>query len=239
MRACTHGSWAHRQRAAQHLWLENTLIICSCVPDAGGIRTSDLGISNPTLYQLSHPTTLLAKPLSYVIISLSLLSVLSSADTHKRRNDVLDRQKWNMTVEGKNTNQCDLWLWYRPRVGSVLSPYYPAWQRSYCKNTVRGAKRRGSQLNVGKTKDVSIDFRRNETEYGGIKIKGKGYIAWGISGPLMSVKIFDRCFIQPLLAVFSLLEWLAGVGSASRQTKTDSTRTSRRLVGWWGEGQKA
>ena len=43
--------------SAQYFLLGKTLTNLLCVPDAGGVQTSDLWISNPTLYQLSHPIT--------------------------------------------------------------------------------------------------------------------------------------------------------------------------------------
>ena len=53
----THGGWAHRQRVSTTFWLGTNVTNLCCAPDAGGVRTSDLRISNPTLYQLSHPVT--------------------------------------------------------------------------------------------------------------------------------------------------------------------------------------
>ena len=40
--------------SAQHFLLGETLTNFSCAPDAGGVRTSDLWIPNPKVYQLSH-----------------------------------------------------------------------------------------------------------------------------------------------------------------------------------------
>ena len=45
-----------RQRISTFLTRKKpTLTNCSCAPDAGGVRTSDLWVSNLTLYPLSHP----------------------------------------------------------------------------------------------------------------------------------------------------------------------------------------
>ena len=58
MRACTHGGLAHRLRVSTTFLTEKLSPFFSCAPDAGGDRTFDpldLWISNPTLYQLSHP----------------------------------------------------------------------------------------------------------------------------------------------------------------------------------------
>ena len=58
-RTCTHGGLG-APIASQHniiFWLGKTLTHFSCALDAGGFRTSDLWISNSTLYQLSQPIT--------------------------------------------------------------------------------------------------------------------------------------------------------------------------------------
>ena len=49
---------------SQHNFFDSEKLstICSCVPDAGGVRTSDildLWLLNPTLYQLSYPVPVL------------------------------------------------------------------------------------------------------------------------------------------------------------------------------------
>ena len=45
----------HTDKSAPIFWLGKTLTNFSCAPDR--VRTSDLWISSPTLYQLSHPIT--------------------------------------------------------------------------------------------------------------------------------------------------------------------------------------
>ena len=59
MRACTHEDWLATPTASQHNAFdsEKTLTNIACAPDAGGVGTSDLWISNQTLYQLSHPVS--------------------------------------------------------------------------------------------------------------------------------------------------------------------------------------
>ena len=54
------GGWAHHtdSESPQHFSLAKTLTTSSCAPDAGGVPTSALWISSPTLYPLSHPVTL-------------------------------------------------------------------------------------------------------------------------------------------------------------------------------------
>ena len=59
MRTCTHGGWAHRQWVSTTFFTRKKNVInFSCAPDAGGVQTSGLWISSPTLFQLSHPVTL-------------------------------------------------------------------------------------------------------------------------------------------------------------------------------------
>ena len=50
----THTEVGHTDNESEHhFWLGKTLTHFYRAPDAGGVRTSDLWISNPTLYQLS------------------------------------------------------------------------------------------------------------------------------------------------------------------------------------------
>ena len=58
---------------AQHFWLRKTFTKFSCAPDAGWVRTSDLWISNPTLYQLIYAITTV--PLSRSWLSHSILKL--------------------------------------------------------------------------------------------------------------------------------------------------------------------
>ena len=63
---CTWSFWCLRVHtgvghtnieSAQHFWFVKSLTNFSCAPDADGVRTPGLCISNPTLYQPSHHVT--------------------------------------------------------------------------------------------------------------------------------------------------------------------------------------
>ena len=47
--SCIHTGYGHTDsESAQHLWLGKALTFFPCAPEAGGVRTSDLWISNQT-----------------------------------------------------------------------------------------------------------------------------------------------------------------------------------------------
>ena len=53
----TRGLGTHQQRVSTFLTRKNSHNLFYCAPDAGRVRTCDLWISNPTLYQLCQAVT--------------------------------------------------------------------------------------------------------------------------------------------------------------------------------------